>query len=202
MRGALLILAATEPAVFSERGATEGGHRTLPHPTGAALLGWAANAGYDKFGDSFTIFHSGRVRFSNALPLTEHGIPAYPMPQLLMEPKHSRGGIEKSRLVPGEVRLGRPKKQDPKSPSNGKAREAPQFEPLAKSKFVTAAGRVLEPALGGRLRTAVWEGRAAEGQLFGYQHIEPARRIERADSEQKPEPLRFAATLEAEDDVF
>jgi CRISPR-associated protein Csx10 len=206
MKRALLILTATEPAVFSERAATEGGHRTLPHPTGSALLGWAASAGRykDLLGKAFDIFHSGRVRFSNALPLTldppqtsgtgnwsSANVPAYPMPQLLMEPKHLRGGSKGGKLVADVVRVGRTKSSNEPNQQ--------QYEPLSKSLFVTAGGDIIEPGLGSRLRTATHEGRAAEGQLFGYMHIEPHSRPSK-HRVPPPGPMRYAATIEAVDE--
>lgn len=186
-RRALLILTARQPAVFSERAATEGQHRSLPAPTGAALLGWAAGGGgYDAIieQERYTVFHSGRVRFSNALPLSPSGAVAYPVPQLLMKAKHgARETIESGehkieRLIPEVVRVGRPEKKDLGKPQ-------PQLEAI-RGFFITPTGEVVRPLTASRLRTAVRLGRAAEGQLFGYTHIEPAG------------TLRYAATLEAE----
>ena len=189
MRQALLILTAREPAIFSSRGATEGQHQTLAHPTGAALLGWAAGGGrYDGFVDPFTIFHSGLVRFSDALPLTRSGCPAYPVPQILAEPKHRRGGVVQTgdgsrRLDPGAVTVG----CDP-GERTGDGRKV-QREALRRI-FLTTAGEVLLPLTGSRLRTATNQGRAADGQLFGYTHLDPG------DSQ------RYAATIEAEPDAM
>lgn len=177
MRSALLALTATESVIFSERAATEGEHKTLTYVPGAALLGHAAGGGrYGRFADPFVVFNSGRVRFSNALPLTDDGQAAYPVPQVLFEPKHARGGIIDNALNPQAVTVGRPTGSE-------------QREPL-KDVFVSAAGRVVRPSLGGRLRTATRNGRAADGQLFGHQHLEPG-----AGS-------RFAATLEADDEAL
>ena len=170
---ALLILTAETSAVFSERAATEGDHRTLAYPTGAALLGWAARC-YEAFktpiDERHRIFHGGGVWFSNALPLNDAGCIAYPMPQLIAEPKHARGGIIKDPadtsvevLAPPALRVGRKPKVE--------GEEDVQFEPLRKSLLVTAGGEVFDPGLGSRLRTATKEGRAAEGQLFGYRHM-------------------------------
>jgi hypothetical protein len=176
MRRALLVLTATEAAVFSERGATEGEHRTLAHPTGAALLGWAARS-YETFNeaDRFTVFHSGAVRFSNAMPITDDGKVAFPAPRLLTEHKHARGGIFADNLVLGALRVGR------------KPRDDDQWESINRDLFVTGDGEVVDPDLAGRLRTATLGGAAAEGQLFGYQLISPTK------------SPRYAATLEADD---
>ena len=180
MNRAVLILTAHEAAVFSKRAATEGEHQTLAHPTGAALLGWAARR-YDTFGedDRYTIFHSGDVRFSNALPLTEDGAIAYPAPQLITQPKHAKGGVVDGALVRDQLRVGR---KPPKPTQDDEA----QYEAIGKALFITADARVVAAQLGSRLRTATSGGRAAAGQLFGYEHISP---------DQVP---RYAATIEAE----
>jgi len=177
-RRALLILTARAPAIFSEQARTEGEHRTLAHIPGGTLLGWAAGRGrYDRWlrledgNKTETVFHSGKVRFSDALPLANDGAPAYPIAQLLMEPKHARGDAKK--LDPKSVRVGR-----------GDEGKIVQYEAM-KNKFVTRAGALVKPEQGGRLRTATHEGRADEGKLFGYQHIEPAS-------------LRYAASIEAD----
>jgi hypothetical protein len=175
VRTALLILTASEAAVFSERAATEGEHKTLAYPTGASLLGWAARA-YETFDDvdRTRIFHSGAVRFSNALPLTASGKVAFPAPQLIVEPKHTHGGVASRALDRSSARVGTPK-------GGG------QYESLGKGLFITGDGEVVDPELGSRLRTATREGAAAEGQLFGYQHVSP---------DGAP---RYAAVLEADD---
>lgn len=182
-RIAILMLTAHEPAVFSERAATEGAHKTLPCPTGSALLGWAAAQGpYEKFTDPFTIFHSGKVLFSNAFPLVDGNI-AWPIPRLLMEEKHRKGGVDKGRLIADKLVVERPVKDE--SASGAKT---PQYEAL-KGWFVTADGRAIKPEFGGRLRTATDEGRAKKGSLFGFQHIDPAK-------------IRtYQATIEVEEDA-
>ncbi len=182
MRRALLVLTASEPAIFSTRAATEGQHDTLRHPTGAALLGWAAGGGrYDRFADPFTIFHSGLVRFSNALPVTDSRCVAYPVPLILAKRKHDPRGMgdDARQLDKAAVTVGfDPEERDDQ---NRKV----QREGL-KRIFVTSAGEVLAPLTGSRLRTAIDKGRAAEGQLFGYTHLDPR------------DAPRYAATIEAE----
>jgi hypothetical protein len=131
--------------------------------------------------DRWTIFHGGQVRFSNALPLTSDLVPAYGMPQLLMACKHGPDGIVKTDdrewIDRANVTVGRP--EDEREPGGEKV----QREALKRHWFLTAGGQVVKPDLGSRLRTATRGQRAAEGQLFGYQHVEPTR---------------YAATIEAE----
>ncbi|MGH7109003.1 MAG: hypothetical protein ACREFK_01110 [Stellaceae bacterium] len=171
---ARLVLMSCERAIFTERAATEGIHPSLACPPGSVLLGWAAAQGpYQAFLDPFAVFHSGRVRFSNAVPLLGDGTPTYPMPHILVEPKHARGGIAGDRLAPDKLRIWHPDDGVQYDAVDNKGR-----------RFVAADGRVVEPQFGDRLRTATRSGRAAPGQLFGYTHLEPGH--------------RFAATIEAD----
>jgi len=71
-----------EDIVISERAATEGGHDSLDYLPGATFLGAVAAHWYDELQkeDVYTVFHSGKVRFSNGLPLSEDEQLSYPMP--------------------------------------------------------------------------------------------------------------------------
>ena len=159
-----LLLTQTRPAVFSRNAATEGAHATLDAPTGGALLGWAAAAGgYDNYRDPFKVFHSGAVRFGNALPLGPDGSVCVPTPKLFMAPKHDAGGGESDGRVGKDVRIGRPR------PKRGKA--PVQYEQAPGAPFITPTGHVVRPARGQRLRTATKQRRAAQGLLFGYEHL-------------------------------
>ena len=160
-----LLLTQTRPAVFSRSAATEGAHATLDAPTGGALLGWAAAAGeYDKFEDPFQVFHSSAVRFGNAMPLGPDRAVCVPTPKLFMAPKHDAGGGERSGKVGAEIRIGRPA-------ASAQGGAAIQYEHAPGAPFVTPTGYVVRPARGQRLRTATEQGRAAEGRLFGYEHL-------------------------------
>jgi hypothetical protein len=68
--------------VVSERAATEGGHGSLDYLPGAAFLGAVAARLYNTLSaqDAYDVFHSGKVRFGNALPLSEDKQLSYPMP--------------------------------------------------------------------------------------------------------------------------
>ena len=180
-----LLLTQTRPAVFSRSAATEGAHATLDAPTGGALLGWAAaTSGYDNFFDPFQVFHSGAVRFGNATPLGPDHTVCVPMPKLFMAPKHDAGGSEAHGRVGDEVRIGRPV-AGPQTTAAGRQPEAGvQYEHAPAAPFVTPTGCVVRPARGQRLRTATRQGRAAEGRLFGYEHL---------SGEDRP---AFVATLE------
>ena len=176
MRSAQLLLTPERAAVFSRNSTTEGAHKTLLGPPGGALLGWAAAGGrYDDFkGAAWTIFHSGRVRFSNATPLTDNGEPAWPAPQILTYPKTGPKAFVDGRLnQAADVRIGRP---------NDDTKQREVMKGLLSASFKT-----VRTTTGGRLRTALERGAAAPGRLFGYAHIEPG------------EDTLYAAAIEADD---
>ena len=176
-----LLLTQTRPAVFSRNAATEGAHATLDAPTGGALLGWVAAAGgYGNFKEPFKVFHSGAVRFGNAMPLGPDHIVCVPTPKLFMAPKHDAGGGETDGKVGKMVHIGRPR-------TSGKKGATTQYEHAPGAPFITPTGHIVSPARGQRLRTATRQGRAAEGMLFGYEHL---------SGEDRPV---FVATLERDD---
>ena len=184
MRQAALILTLSADAVFSARAATVGGHAGLDQIPGAALLGWAAGQLYGSGGrEAYVRFHSGEVRFSNGFPLIEvvdangkkSGKIAFPVPQVLTQKKAERGGVQNGRLAPANLRV------YPARFGNGIQPEA------LKDMHVTADGEVLKRSTGYRMKTAIANGRAAEAQLFGYEHLRAGR--------------SFVAFLEADDDV-
>ena len=82
MKGFDLILTLRDDCVFSERSATEGGHRGLDYIPGAALLGAAAARLYAGLPatDTFTLFHSGQVQYGNGLPLGIGDERSWPVP--------------------------------------------------------------------------------------------------------------------------
>ncbi|MGN0878187.1 MAG: hypothetical protein ACI4WT_01875 [Oligosphaeraceae bacterium] len=75
------------PVILNTSGATEGELDTLTYVPGSNFLGIAARR-YDDYGDqAFTVFHSGKVRFGNAFPLTQDGRQALPCPASWFIPK-------------------------------------------------------------------------------------------------------------------
>lgn len=162
-----LRLTQSTRASFSARSATEGTHATLSAPTGASLLGWAAGGGrYGRMEDAFKVFHSGHVRFGDAVPDSGHGTETIPIPRSLAAPKASGGKATAGNRLNTDLVV------------NGKERDAEtrnqdtQYEAI-KPGFMTLDLRLLRGKTGQRLRTATRDGRAATGQLFGLQHVEP-----------------------------
>lgn len=165
-----LELTPEDAAVFSRSAATLGAHRTLAGPPGAALLGWAASQIYDDLGEhAHAVFHTGRVRFSDAVRWA--GDKAhFANPATLFEPKHGEG----------QTVLGRDE-------FYGKN---PGVQPEAiKGRWLTLKGsEAAKPGTQRRMRTATCDGKAADGQLFGYEAVEPTG-------------LRYRATIEADDSI-
>jgi len=177
MKSAILVLTQAERAVFPRTGATLGHHATLTAPTGSALLGWAARS-YSEFKDPFRMFHSGKVRFSNACPLTSGGEIAFPGPANLLAQKAGQPASDAAgKLTQSAVWAG--------PSAYGDVNAGKQAEPV-KPGWITSGGHIIKPVTGGRQRTATQGGRAKDGQLFGYDHIE-------AD-----ETLRFVAEIQAD----
>ena len=171
MRCLTIELVPEEAAVFSRTAATEGAHATLAGPPGAALLGWAASRCYEDLGDAaHTVFHSGMVRFSDAVRWVD-GKARFPNPAILLKPKH--GG--------GETVLGRSRFEE----VNNAGKDANQIQAEAvKGEWLSLDGEKSKaPETRHRMRTAMEDGKAKEGQLFGYQAIDPTDLCYRATIE-------------------
>lgn len=163
MKRTALRITLLEDAVFSERPSTEGGHRGLNYIPGSALLGAAAARLYRRLPreTAWLLFHSGKVRFGNALPSAE-GEQGYPVPFALHYAKGAtwkQEGCLSSRqvvnLAAGDEARALLGELQPKQLREG---------------FLTPSGKLIEPKLNYRMKTAIdaGKGRAAEGQLFGY----------------------------------
>lgn len=168
-----LILTLEEDAVFSERAATIGGHRSLDYIPGSALLGAAASQLYSQLStnDAFTLFHSGQVRFSNGLPLGAAETTAWPIPlcwhqvkgeQIYTEHNSTKQFIAKNIWLGAEL----PDNKQPQQLRNG---------------YVTNSGACLQPRDDMRLRMKTSidfnTGRARTGMLFGYEAISAGQRF-------------------------
>jgi hypothetical protein len=93
MKRRWLRIELTEPVIISETNQTTGRHRCLDFIPGRMLLGIAASRLYAELDDkSWTAFHSGRVRFVDAVPLASNGGPTVPMPMALHAIKGGAAG--------------------------------------------------------------------------------------------------------------
>jgi hypothetical protein len=153
-----------DETVVSERNATEGGHRSLDYLPGATLLGHAASRLYASLGPeaAWLVFHSGKVRFGNGLPLAPSGTLARPMPLCWHEDKAGKRAVQNNRIDP--VRLNDLLTDTPN--------ETIQPRQL-RTGYVCETGEVVRPGKYLRMKTAIdaEEGRAARSQLFGYEAI-------------------------------
>lgn len=153
-------------AVISERSATTGGHRSLDYIPGATLLGAAASTLYAKLGDdAFTVFHSGKVRFGNAYPLTENGEPTLPIPLAW----HAEKGAELNGRVTTVKTLLHATDDD----FAAWDQQGIQQKQL-RSGYFTRSGEKIDPDRNYRLKTAInreKHGMAEDAQLFGYQSL-------------------------------
>lgn len=163
MHEAKVTIRLLDEIVVSERAASEGGHSSLDYLPGSLLLGAAASRLYKELkDDAHIVFHSGKVRFCNGLPLAPSGLRAHPMPlawhivkdgpspetegMLHGDQLHNRAhGWGFTGLQPKQVRGG----------------------------YVTPQGEFVRVGKRFRMKTAIDanEGRAAEGQLFGYESL-------------------------------
>jgi CRISPR-associated protein Csx10 len=157
-----LRLELLDRVIFSADAATAGGHRSLAHVPGSALLGAFAGLAYPAWGGgsalAFHAFHAGFLRFRDAWPLSSEGAPAWPAPLSLhrMKKAAGRGGsVNWYNLAVPRGDRGRGEQQ---------MREG----------FLTEDARMVTPRMMRSQRTAIdpARGRAATGQLFEYQALE------------------------------
>ncbi len=184
MKIATLELELLDDVVFSARAASIGGHSSLDYIPGATLLGWAATQLYrdlEAGGLAFDAFHSGRMRFGNGLPLDVHGAIGWPVPRCWTHPKSKAPATP----IVGGVRH----RLD--GPIDNELATGPQdhSRTMREGFVVSHTGEWLKPVRKLRMRTAIhpMQGRAAQGQLFGYQSLAAGQ--------------RFRAVLSADDDL-
>jgi hypothetical protein len=171
------IIELLQPVIMSERAANEGGHSSLDYLSGASLLGAVASCAYDAFNsdEQYQLFHSGLVRFNNALPLTADNKPTYPIPLCWHYEKETGKATDDTQVIAANIRL--PKDNDEK-----------QLKQL-RGGYVSISGDYLRPDKQLRMKTAIDNktGRARENALFGYTSL--------------PAGLRFGFVLEADSSI-
>jgi hypothetical protein len=176
-----------EDAVFSERTATEGGHRGLSYIPGATLLGAAASRLYPSLThqEAFDLFHSGRVRFGNGLPVDEDGEMAYPIPFCW----HSLKGetCVEDKIFQGEKIWNLSLEEPPKDKQPSQLRAC----------FVTAFGREVKPENNLRMKTSIDPdtAMAKEAALFGYDALPAGSRFRASIGIDKDIPLELIESL-------
>ncbi|WP_024329729.1 hypothetical protein [Thioalkalivibrio sp. ALR17-21] len=159
-----------QDVIVSRSAATAGEHETLDHLPGSLFLGLAAGRLYASLApdQAWQVFHGGGVRFCDALPESEPGTPAWPVPLAL---HHYKNEDAKQKVAgSGHARLDRDRVLNlmHREPEDG--RQPRQL----RGGHVDACGRWIRPRTRQSLKTAIAPetGRVEEGQLFGYEALE------------------------------
>lgn len=179
-----LIITLQDDCIFSERNATEGAHRALDYIPGGALLGATAARLYKEIGNSraFDWFHSGKMRFGNAYPLTEKGYQTFPMPACWHEAKGESAVVEdksyepksdKKRYCINAEKLWRlDKRENSALPNNQQPKQL-------RDGYCSLNGTFIKPDKSFRMKTAINAdtGRAKDAALFGYDALEAGQQF-------------------------
>lgn len=172
-----IIIELLEDTVISATSATAGAHHSLDYIPGATLLGAAAARLYGQLGsEAFGVFHGNAARFSDGLPLVADR-PAWPVPLSWHEEKFNPARADSK--VDGAQLINLATDQRP---------EGSQLKQLREAHVDIATGAWIKLALRLRMKTALQEGSAKEGALFGYEAI--------------PAGSRFLATISARDEAL
>lgn len=162
-----------EDVILTANSATVGAPRTVDYIPGATLYGACASRLYQKLNREaqFVVFHSGRVRFGNGLPLSHSGQIAWPVPFCWHtkkgdQPLDNRGGrfFNKDNIlnmVAGDKEFGTQYKQ-------------------LREHYVCSDGECVRPRTTLRMKTAIkpHTATAATAQLFGYAAIQAGQSFE------------------------
>tara|TARA_R110002167_G_scaffold366254_1_gene594015 strand:+ start:13229 stop:14818 length:1590 start_codon:yes stop_codon:yes gene_type:complete len=151
-----------QPLVISQQSASAGAHHSLDYIPGSILLGLAASRLYSTLDqDSASrLFHSGLVRFGDALPIINQQI-ARPMPMCW---HYNKGdSFRDDTSLKSETLF------DPSQSQQDAKRQPVQV----RNGYVTGQGQTVYPDKVQTLKTAInpETGKAAESQLFGYEAL-------------------------------
>ena len=167
MKGFKLHLRLKEDCIFSEINASEGGHKGLDYIPGGALLGAAASALYHAISHecAFDLFHSGKVRFNNAYPISNSGQRSYPIPLCW----HSAKGGETYQHKDDANYLIADAVWRLDQCEQGKLPEAKQPQQVRQG-YIALDGCMAQSTKSFRMKTAIDAnaGRAKEAALFAY----------------------------------
>lgn len=170
-----------QDVIFNAMSATLGGQQGLDYLPGSVFLGAVASRLYSGLSKSeaWQVFHSGLVRFHDALPLDAQQQPAWPMPLNWHYYKGDELSSSKATLDTQQI-------FDPSFQKH--AADSRQPKQIRKG-YVSQSGSWVQPKLSLRMKTAIdaQKGTAAESQLFGYQSIDAGQ--------------AYLFTLEAEPEV-
>ncbi|MGY4878181.1 type III-B CRISPR module-associated Cmr3 family protein [Vreelandella aquamarina] len=166
----LLKVTLEQDVILGATGASLGNLDTLDYLPGSVFLGAAASRLYSELtdGEAWRLFHSGAVRFNDALPLAGNE-PAWPVP---LSWHHYKGETFKKDTQSDAVAT-LIASQIFDSALNKDTNDQRQPKQLRKG-YVTLSGGYVTSSKQLRMKTALDAdtGRAAQGQLFGYQSLE------------------------------
>ena len=157
MKQTLLRITLLEPLSLSSESTTVGAHHTLDYIPGRVLLGLAASRCYADLGDdAFDVFHSGRVRFTDAMPSFE-GHACHPMPYAFHLPKRRASEYYINRAI-----------------TDGEA-GVQYVQQRSGYLSITKDGAMLvRPSRGSAMKTSIEAGagsRASQGGLFSMEYL-------------------------------
>lgn len=169
MRSKRIIITLQQPLVASLQAASAGAHQSLDFIPGATLLGHAAARLYPQLApaEAWAIFHSGHVRFGDALPLAKHA-PTAPMPLAWHGIKGEKITGDDGRLIAGRI-------HNAVYPTQDTGRQPQQL----RNGYISQDGAHISVRRQQTLKTAIDPntGMAAESQLFGYEALDAGQRF-------------------------
>lgn len=187
MKTTQYLLSLRQPVIISEKSASVGAHQSLDYIKGSTLLGLLASRLYSQLSqeDAFLMFHSGKVRFNDALPVDQESLQvAYPVPMCLHSfkaEKYADGQILFSDKIFDISQIA--KDEELKKAAISK-------QPVQLRNFyITMDGQRLSPNKELTLKTAIdpKQNRAKNAQLFGYEALSAHQ--------------QFSFSIQADDDV-
>lgn len=187
MKTTQYLLSLRQPVIISEKSASVGAHQCLDYIKGSTLLGLLASRLYSQLSqeDAFLMFHSGKVRFNDALPVDQESLQvAYPVPMCL----HS---FKAEKYADGQILFSDKIfdiSQITKDEELKKAAISKQPVQL-RNFYITMDGQRLSPNKELTLKTAIdpKQNRAKDAQLFGYEALSAHQ--------------QFSFSIQADDDV-
>lgn len=155
--------------IVSENNSTVGAHRSVDYLPGALFLGTAAKALYNKDDiDSWDLFHSGHVRFNDALPsLNSQTLKPVPLALHHYKGESHFNNENKQRYLRDDL-------FNPNLLTPEPGRQPKQL----RGGYVGEDGLFLSPKRTATMKTAIdpSNGIAADQQLYGYQAIAKGQR--------------------------
>lgn len=163
MQQAIFDIELKQPLIISQQAASAGSHQSLDYVPGSTLLGLVAARLYARLpsDEAWLVFHSGHVRFSDALPVRATQV-GFPVP-LCWHAYKGESAKKDGKFLAEKL-------FDPALKQGDETRQPVQV----RSGYVTRHGDDIQPERQQTLKTAIDRetGMAAESQLFGYEALD------------------------------